>query len=104
MLQMRRVAALAATLIVTLVPVTACSDEKDPKPAEPEDQAALISAVNEQLEVDPDHDNLRAVIVQVDGKPVLEQYYDWPVDTYWDVESVTNSIVSTLVGVAIDEG
>jgi len=101
---MRRVAALAATVVLTLVPVTACSDDKDQKPAEPEDQAALISAVNEQLEVDPDHDNLRAVIVQVDGKPVLEQYYDWPVDTYWDVESATNSIVCALVGIAIDEG
>ena len=101
---MRRVVALTATVILTLVPVTACSDDKDQKPAEPEDQAALISAVNEQLEVDPDHDNLRAVIVQVDGKPVLEQYYDWPVDTYWDVESATNSILSALVGIAIDEG
>ena len=60
--------------------------------------------MNEQLEVDPDHDNLRAVIVQVDGKPVLEQYYDWPVDTYWDVESATNSILCALVGIAIEEG
>ena len=60
--------------------------------------------MNEQLEVDPDHDNLRAVVVHVDGKPVLEQYYDWPVDTYWDVDSATSSILSTLVGIAIEEG
>jgi CubicO group peptidase (beta-lactamase class C family) len=84
--------------------VAACSSDEDAEPAEPEDQAALISAVNEALEVDPDHDNLRAVIVQVDGKPVLEQYYDWPVDTYWDIGSATGSILSVLVGIAIGEG
>jgi CubicO group peptidase (beta-lactamase class C family) len=104
MLRMRRVVALVATVVFTLLPVAACSDDDDSKPAEPEDQAALISAVNEQLEVDPAHDNLRAVLVQVDGKPVLEQYYDWPADTYWDVESATGSILSALVGIAIEEG
>ena len=104
MLRMRRVVALAATLVLALVPLAACSSDEDAKPAEPEDQAALISAVNEALEVDPAHDNLRAVLVQVDGKPVLEQYYDWPVDTYWDIDSATGSILSALVGIAIGEG
>lgn len=101
---MRRLVALAATLLLTLVPLAGCSSDEDAKPAQPEDQAALISAVNEALEVDPDHDNLRAVIVQVDAKPVLEQYYDWPVDTYWDIDSATGSILSALVGIAIGEG
>jgi CubicO group peptidase (beta-lactamase class C family) len=101
---MRRVVALAATLVFVLVPLAACSSDDEGKPAEPEDQAALISAVNEALEVDPAHDNLRAVLVQVDGKPVLEQYYDWPADTYWDIDSATGSILSALVGIAIGEG
>lgn len=101
---LRRGIALAVTVVLALVPTAACSDKRDSEPEQPEDQAALISAVNEQLGIDPDHDNLRAVLVHVDGKPVLEQYYDWPVDTYWDVESVTNAILSTLVGVAIEEG
>src|SRR4051794_14043247 len=105
MLRLRRVVALAATVVLVLVPLAACSSEEDDaKPAEPQDQAALISAVNEALEVDPAHDNLRAVLVQVDGKPVLEQYYDWPVDTYWDLNSATGSILSALVGIAIGEG
>ena len=104
MLRVRRVVALAATSVLLLAPLAACSDDKDAKPAEPEDQAALISAVNEALEVNPDHDNLRAVLVQVDGKPVLEQYYDWPVDTYWDIDSATGSILSALVGIAIGDG
>jgi CubicO group peptidase (beta-lactamase class C family) len=104
MLRSCRVRALAATLVLTLVTVAACTNDEHSKPAEPEDQAALISAVNEALEVDPDHDNLRAVLVQVDGKPVLEQYYDWPVDTYWDIDSATGSILSALVGIAIGDG
>jgi CubicO group peptidase (beta-lactamase class C family) len=104
MLRMRRVVALAATLVLGLVPLAACSSDDEAKPAEPEDQAALISAVNEALEVDPAHDNLRAVLVQVDGRPVLAQYYDWPVDTYWDIDSAIGSILSVLVGVAIGEG
>ncbi len=101
---MRRVVALAAMMFLVLAPLAACSSDEDAKPAEPEDQAALISAVNEALEVDPAHDNLRAVLVQVDGKPVLEQYYDWPVDTYWDIDSAIGSILSVLVGIAIGEG
>jgi CubicO group peptidase (beta-lactamase class C family) len=101
---MRRVLTLAASVILALVPVAACSDDQESRPAEPEDQAALISAVNEHLEIDPGRDNLRALLVHVDGKPVLEQYYDWPADTYWDVDSVTTSILSTLVGIAIEEG
>jgi CubicO group peptidase (beta-lactamase class C family) len=104
MLRTRRVATLLATVVLTLLPVAACTDDDDSKPAEPEDQAALISAVNEQLEVDPNYDNLRAVLVIVHGKPVLEQYSDWPVDTYWDVESVTTSVLSALVGIAIEDG
>jgi len=101
---MGRVLTLTATVILALVPVTACSKNPESRPAEPEDQAALISAVNEQLEVDPHHDNLRALLVHVDGKPVLEQFYDWPVDTYWDVDAVTTGILSTLVGIAVDDG
>ncbi len=100
----RRIVALAAAVALALVPLAACSEDKDPKPAEPEDRAALISAVNEQLGIDPDHDNLRAVLVHVDGEPVLEQYYDWPVDTYWDVEAATDTILCALVGIAIEEG
>jgi CubicO group peptidase (beta-lactamase class C family) len=99
---MRRV--VVVTLLLALVPVAACSSGEDAKPAEPDDQAALISAVNEALEVDPAHDNLRAVLVRVDGKPVLEQYFDWPVDTYWDLDSAIGSILSVLVGIAVGEG
>jgi CubicO group peptidase (beta-lactamase class C family) len=48
--------------------------------------------------------NVRAVLVLVDGRPVLERYRGGlPQDSY-DTFSVAKSIVSTLVGIAIEEG
>ena len=47
---------------------------------------------------------VRAVIVQVDGERVLENYYDSSRNEYRDIYSVTKSVMSTLVGIAIDEG
>ncbi len=99
-----RLTALAGAVLLALATVAACSEPREPGPDVPEQEAALIGAVHEQLGLDPDHDNLRAVLVYVDGDPVLEKYYDWSADTYWDVVSVTNCILSTLVGIAIDEG
>ena len=68
---MRRL--VVAALLLALAPLSACSSDEDAKPAEPDDQAALISAVNEALEVDPAHDNLRAVLVQVDGMGSIDE-------------------------------
>ena len=59
MLRTRGVVALAATMVLVLVPLAACSIDEDAKPAEPEDQAALIPAVNEALEVDAGRDRHR---------------------------------------------
>jgi CubicO group peptidase (beta-lactamase class C family) len=35
---------------------------------------------------------------------VLEQYYNADADDYFDVQSVTKSVVSTLIGIAVGEG
>jgi CubicO group peptidase (beta-lactamase class C family) len=47
---------------------------------------------------------LRAVLVNVDGKVIAERYYGSDPSEYADLQSVTKSIVSTLVGIAIGEG
>ncbi len=47
---------------------------------------------------------LRAVLVNVNGEMVAERYYGTDRDDYGDLQSVTKSIVSTLVGIAIGEG
>ena len=47
---------------------------------------------------------LRAVLVSVDGEVVAERYYGNDPSEYADLQSVTKSIVSMLVGIAIGEG
>src|SRR3954447_20374137 len=48
--------------------------------------------------------NIRAVLVLVDGRPVLERYRGGRPEDSYDTFSVAKSIVSTLVGIAIAEG
>ena len=47
---------------------------------------------------------LRAVLVSVDGEVLAERYYGSDPTEYADLQSVTKSVVSTLVGIAIGEG
>lgn len=48
--------------------------------------------------------NVRAIIVNVDGRTVFEKYYGTTPDVARDVESVTKSVISTLVGAALATG
>ena len=52
------------------------------------------------------YDNLiKAFVVQVDGQPVVERYHpDWGPESSKNVFSVTKSVMSLLIGIAIDEG
>ncbi|KAB7739774.1 serine hydrolase [Nostocoides sp. F2B08] len=61
-------------------------------------------AVEEYLAaVDPEG-QVRAVLVHRDGEPVVQRYTGTTAEEYWDTRSVTKSLMSTLVGIAIDEG
>jgi CubicO group peptidase (beta-lactamase class C family) len=99
-----RTVPLVAATMLSLLLFTACSEDGAPERDRSEDVPGLITAANEQLSLDPDIDNLRAMLVYVDGEPVLENYYDWPPDSRWDVSSLANTIVSVLVGIALEEG
>jgi CubicO group peptidase (beta-lactamase class C family) len=50
------------------------------------------------------NDNLRSLIVYKDGKIIKEKYLIGDSLTAHDVRSVTKSVTSTLVGIAIDKG
>jgi CubicO group peptidase (beta-lactamase class C family) len=50
------------------------------------------------------YDNVRAVLVNVHGKPLLERYYGSSASATSNVFSVTKSVTSMLIGIAIDEG
>jgi CubicO group peptidase (beta-lactamase class C family) len=47
---------------------------------------------------------VRGVVVIADGRTVFERYPDSSATQARDVESVTKSVMSTLVGIALDEG
>jgi CubicO group peptidase (beta-lactamase class C family) len=49
------------------------------------------------------YDNVRAVLVTVDGKPLFERYYGSS-DEPNNVFSVTKSVMAMLVGMALDDG
>ena len=69
----------------------------------PEQVAAVFDGF---VEDDPTgrSDALRAVLVLVGGRPLVERYYDSSAEATSNVASVTKSVMSILVGVAIDEG
>lgn len=61
--------------------------------------AALEAAIRR------DHRNIAGIIVRSGGTTVCAQYYHGSAaDTAWHVFSVTKSIVSALIGIAIDQG
>ena len=99
----RSSAVFAATAVLLLL-LTACSGGSEQASGRL-DAAQLVHDVQQDLSSDPDHDALRALIVQVHGKPVVEKYFGGASsDSYWETASVTKSFLSTLVGIAIADG
>ena len=49
-------------------------------------------------------DQVRAIVVAQGDRVVFQRYDESDPQTYWDVESVTKSVVSTLIGIALSEG
>ena len=52
----------------------------------------------------PGYRQLRSVLVLADGRTVLERYYQGEQSDYHHVWSVTKSVMSTLIGIAIAQG
>jgi CubicO group peptidase (beta-lactamase class C family) len=103
----RMIGVIAATILV-LTAVSACTIGPGPSvtaPAADEDlEAAIGEDVDIALETLDRWQRLRAVLVFHDGEPLFERYIASTPDDYWDVRSVAQSVTSTLVGIAIDEG
>lgn len=95
-----RVLAAAAGLALTAA-LGGCSET----PSSPTDLAAAIEAdVTAYLERADPHGRTRAVLVYHHGEPVLERYTGATENDYWDLQSVTKSVIGTLVGIAIEQG
>jgi CubicO group peptidase (beta-lactamase class C family) len=94
--------AVAAVLCGALSNAVACSSSGHPKPSKSADP--LATAIAAELNSYTVDDNIRAIIVQVDGRTRLEHYYSSSADQSRSSFSVTKSVMSTLVGIAINEG
>ena len=63
------------------------------------------SPIGQIFSLAADNSNLRSLIVYQDGQIIKEKYYHSAgPDIQHDVRSVTKSVLSTLVGIAIDKG
>jgi CubicO group peptidase (beta-lactamase class C family) len=99
----------------TVALVTACAGSPDGSGAEQTPAGQQTSSGSEQLAAVFDslvegnvtastYEDLRAVLVIVGGRPLVERYYDSSAEATSNVASVTKSVMSILVGVALDEG
>lgn len=98
--------ACSALLSTVLLVLAGCSSgattpDPDPTPTTPTVTTALDDYVAAgSVEVA----NLRSVAVSRGGQVLADRYYDSSAAEYMGVESVTKSVISTLVGVALAEG
>lgn len=71
----------------------------------PQELAAEVRPALEAYLSDSDpQGKVRAVLVHHHGEPVVERYVDSTPDAHWDTQSVTKSVMGTLVGIAIADG
>ena len=102
---LRGLASAVGIMAVVAVLLAGCSSP-DPAPRAAPTGAELAAAVDRFVDesLSPGIRNARAILVAVDGKTVVERYYDSSAVQTANVASVTKSVLSTLVGIAVSEG
>jgi CubicO group peptidase (beta-lactamase class C family) len=102
------VAACTGAFLVAACSGTAPSDSAPPSgpSASPTSvEARLATAIDQELSPGRDsYSQVRAVLVLVNGRTAFERYYQSSPEQYRNVFSVTKSVMSTLVGIAVGEG
>lgn len=111
-------ASIALVLVLVTSTAASCTDNDSgvgdasspatssaaPGPTTPPDADQLEAEIASYIELIGAEEVLGSVVVASGDEIVLEQYYSGGAETYWDVQSVTKSVVSILVGIALDEG
>jgi CubicO group peptidase (beta-lactamase class C family) len=89
-------------IIVGLLVTGACA----PPPDNPKvDEAhAIETGIDAFLDSTSAAAQVRAILVSHQGKPVIERYEDCTAADYWNVGSMTMTVVGILIGIAIDQG
>lgn len=97
-----RVAILLGLLSCLLMSCSTAQESTEQRSAPSSEE--LAARIESQAEVVSDFDQVRSILVAHGGELVYEQYFGAEANTYWDLQSVTKSVVSTLIGIAIGEG
>jgi CubicO group peptidase (beta-lactamase class C family) len=91
--------------IVTFILLIGCQKNLDPINHNPISQYFNENLLNEALEEADNIDDLYSLLVGKNGELIIENYYNgFAQDSLHDVRSVTKSVTSILVGIAIDKG
>ena len=86
-------------LVVALLCLQGCGQEKKAN-------GSLTNSINleEVFEMARNTSNLRSLLVYQEGELIAEEYFDrFPSDSLEHVRSVTKSVMTTLIGIAIDK-
>jgi CubicO group peptidase (beta-lactamase class C family) len=98
-----RLVLLLVAMACLLLPACTGAEPPEQSPSVP-DREKIAAAIAGQAEVINDFDQVRAIVVATDARIVFEQYYETDQEAYWGVQSITKSVISTLVGIALEEG
>lgn len=91
-----------ALVILGFVTLLACTESPAARPLP--SHAEIADGIAEFAPLIDDFDQVRAILVNADGDMVFEEYYGTSGEAYWNTQSVTKSVMSTLVGIAVGEG
>ena len=102
-----RAGRLAVTAVVCAALLVACSKSQPQGDVRLRSSTAadpLPAAIAEVMNSYTTTGNVRAIIVNVNGRTRFERYYSSSAAESRNIYSVTKSVTSTLVGIAISEG
>jgi CubicO group peptidase (beta-lactamase class C family) len=107
---MKKLRVLVPVFLVFCPIFTACSASPAQATAAPSQAVTTAAfepaaAANMEAEIDRNYPNLYSILVQQNGAIIYEKYYQGHKEnTYTHVFSVTKSVMSALVGIALDKG
>jgi CubicO group peptidase (beta-lactamase class C family) len=91
---------VAVWMVLLLLP--ACSGLAGDE--QPSRSDRMSAAVERAVAANTMFDAVQVVVVVADGKTLVEHYSGVSPEEYQPVQSVTRSVISTLVGIAVDDG